>query len=68
MEAQRKVGRPAGCYTIHEIAAFYSVNLSTAYRWAELGEIPVIRKGGLVRVPKNRMDIILREDGILDPA
>lgn len=65
MDNQKKVGRPSGCYTIPEIARFYSVSQATAYRWAEFNEIPVIRRGGVIRVPKNRMDIILRDDGIL---
>lgn len=35
-----------------EVAAFWSVSVKTIYRWIELGIIPGVKKGGVVRVPR----------------
>lgn len=63
----RKVGRPSLCYTAEELAAIYNVSDKTVFRWADIGEIPCVRKGRTVRFPKALLNPILIREGILAP-
>jgi len=33
-----------------EVAKFWSVSISTIYRWIDLGILPAIKKGGTLRI------------------
>lgn len=67
IESARR-GRPALCYTPEEMARFYVVSQKTIYRWAEIGELPCLKKGHTVRFPKSLIDPILRKEGLLQAA
>jgi excisionase family DNA binding protein len=46
-----------------EVARFWGVSRSTIYRWADLGIIKIIKKGGTIRVPRGEVNKIRAESG-----
>jgi excisionase family DNA binding protein len=39
-----------------EVAAFWSVSVKTIYRWIDMGILPAIKKGGTIRVPRDKAE------------
>ena len=50
---------PSGTYTIDEAADRLNISRNSAYAAARRGEIPVIKLGSLLRVPKAKLDRML---------
>jgi excisionase family DNA binding protein len=53
---------PSGTYTIDEAADRLNISRNSAYAAAHRGEIPVIKLGSLLRVPKAKLDRMLGLD------
>lgn len=43
-------------YAVPEVAVLLKVSPSTVHRWIDLGKVPVVRYGRVVRVPKWAVD------------
>lgn len=56
---QREDSREALTYSVPEAGELADISKDAAYRAAERGEIPTIRIGKLLRVPKAKWDRIL---------
>lgn len=39
-----------------EVAALWSVSVRTVYRWIDLGILEAVKKGGTVRVPREKAE------------
>lgn len=55
------MGKDAMTYSIDEAAGLLGVSRGSAFKAARLGEIPVIRIGHRMLVPKAALDKLLRE-------
>lgn len=42
--------------TVRELADFYRVSLKTAYQLVSSGEVPSVRVGGQLRIPRAELD------------
>jgi excisionase family DNA binding protein len=39
-----------------EVAAFWSVSVKTIYRWIDMGILEAVKKGGTVRIPREKAE------------
>ena len=39
-----------------EVAAFWRVSVKTIYRWIDLGILEAVKKGGTIRVPREKAE------------
>ncbi|RAJ70242.1 excisionase family DNA binding protein [Streptomyces sp. Amel2xB2] len=63
--------------SVKEAAAALGVHISTVYRWAELGDLPVVRygsepshgrRGSEIRIPEHVIADRLRRGPVVEPA
>ena len=67
MDADAKRSQPnRETVTVEEAGAVLGISRATAYRLASTGELPVLRLGGRLLVPRIRLDRLL--SGALDES
>jgi excisionase family DNA binding protein len=50
--------------TVPEVAAFVRCSVQVAYRWTRTGKLPVVRIGRLVRVDREALEALIRDNTI----